>query len=387
VSFSIGSRLRLTVFGASHGQLVGSTLEGLPAGIRIASDEVSEWMDRRRPSVSDITTQRKEDDSVSIVSGLVGDRTDGSPLTFIIYNRDAMPSHYDELKERPRPGHADLTMFLKYGEYRNYSGGGFLSGRMTAPLVAAGSVCLSILGEAGVDVNGWVQSIGDIQSLKEADSPVSAYSTKTRIPDTGKDAEAVELIKKIMSEGDSIGGSIRISIRGLPGGLGEPFFDSVESVISHAIFSIPAVKAIEFGAGFRLGSMKGSEALDTIFYDGQNFRTRSNNNGGILGGITNGMPVDFRVAIKPTSSIRKELDTVNLVSKEKDTIRVRGRHDPCIAIRALPVVQCMSAFSILDLMMSSGKSQIIQQIFPSGQERQIKHDERQGNGKGNNGND
>jgi chorismate synthase len=369
VSFSIGSRLRLAVFGASHGQLIGCTLEGLPAGVRISNERIAEWMDRRRPSVSDITTQRKEDDSVSIVSGMLGDRTDGSPLTFIISNKDAIPSHYDELRERPRPGHADLTLFLKYGEYRNYSGGGFLSGRMTAPLVAAGSVCLSILEDAGVNVNGWVQSIGDIESREEADSPVAAYSTKTRMPDTGKDAEAVELIKKIMSEGDSVGGSVHISIRGIPGGIGEPFFDSVESVVSHAVFSIPAVKAIEFGSGFRLASMKGSDAVDTIFYDGENFRTRSNNNGGILGGITNGMPVDFRVAIKPTSSIRKELDTVNLVSKEKDTIRVKGRHDPCIAIRALPVVQCMSAFTILDLMMLSGKAQIMEKIFPSSQER------------------
>ncbi len=372
VSFSIGNRLRLTVFGASHGQMVGSVLEGIPAGVHIPTLEIAEWIGRRRPSLSDITTQRKEDDSFSIVSGLVGDRTDGSPLTFIIANKDAIPSHYDELKERPRPGHADLTLFLKYGEFRNYSGGGFLSGRMTAPLVAAGSVCLSILRKAGVNVNGWVQSIGGIESPQDADSPVAAYSSKTRIPDSGKDAEAVELIRKLMSEGDSIGGSIRISIKGIPGGIGEPFFDSVESVISHAVFSIPAVKAIEFGSGFKLASMKGSDAVDTIYYDGQNFRTRSNNNGGILGGITNGMPVDFRVAIKPTSSIRKELETVNLVSKEKDTIRVKGRHDPCIAIRALPVVQCMSAFSILDLMMSSGKSQFLEQIFPSGQERQVK---------------
>ena len=265
MSFSIGNRLRLTVFGASHGQLVGSTLEGIPAGVRISTDEIAEWIERRRPSVSDITTQRKEDDSFSIVSGLVGERTDGSPLTFIISNKDAITSHYDELKDRPRPGHADLTLFMKYGEFRNYSGGGFLSGRMTAPLVAAGSVCLSILGKAGVNVNGWVQSIGDIESRQDADSPVAAYSTKTRMPDAGKDAEAVELIKKIMSEGDSVGGSIRISIKGIPGGIGEPFFDSVESVISHAVFSIPAVKAIEFGSGFRLASMKGSDALDTIY--------------------------------------------------------------------------------------------------------------------------
>lgn len=364
VSFSIGNRLRLTVFGASHGQLVGSTIEGLPAGIRVDSARIAEWMDRRRPSLSDITTQRKEDDSFSIVSGLMGDRTDGSPLTFLIANKDPISSHYDELKERPRPGHADLTLFLKYGEYRNYSGGGFLSGRMTAPLVAAGSVCLSILTNAGVNVNGWVQSIGNIKTSQIADSPEATYSAKTRIPDPVKDHEAEELIKKLMSEGDSVGGSIHVSIHGIPGGIGEPFFDSVESVLSHAIFSIPAIKAIEFGAGFDLSSMKGSEAVDTIFYDGKNFRTKTNNNGGILGGITNGMPVDFRVAVKPTSSIRKELETVNLQSREKEVIRVKGRHDPCIAIRALPVIQCMSAFSILDLMMSSGNRSVLERLFP-----------------------
>jgi len=363
VSFSIGSRLSLTIFGASHGQVVGSMLEGLPAGIRIDRTAMEEWLGRRKPSISEITTQRAEDDSVSILSGIKDDFTDGSPITFIIANKDAIPSHYEDLKTRPRPGHADLTLFMKYGEFRNYSGGGFLSGRMTAPLVAAGSVCMSILSGAGINVNGWVQSIGNIETNLQADIPSAAYSTKTRIPDQEKDAEAIDMIKKFMSEGDSIGGAIHIRVVGLPGGIGEPFFDSVESVISHALFSIPAVKAIEFGAGFKLSSMRGSEAIDTIFYDGTNYRTKTNHNGGVLGGITNGMPVDFRIAIKPTSSIRKEMETVNLETKQKDTIRVKGRHDPCIAIRALPVVQCMTAYSILDLIMSSANLDLQKQIF------------------------
>ncbi|EQD49402.1 chorismate synthase, partial [mine drainage metagenome] len=245
------------VFGASHGQVVGSTLEGLPAGVHINHAAIEEWLGRRKPSISEITTQREEDDSVSILSGVKDDFTDGSPITFIIANKDAMPSHYEDLKTRPRPGHADLTLFMKYGEFRNYSGGGFLSGRMTAPLVAAGSVCMSILSGAGIDVNGWVQSIGNIETKLQAETPSAAYSTKTRIPDPEVDTTAINMIKKLMSDGDSIGGAIHVRVVGLPGGVGEPFFDSVESVISHALFSIPAVKAIEFGSGFKVSSMRG----------------------------------------------------------------------------------------------------------------------------------
>ncbi len=365
MSFSLGSTLILTIFGSSHGELVGATLDGLPAGISVDIEKIQKWMDLRKPSVNELTTQRKESDLVQIRSGLIEGHTDGSPLFFNIKNEDAIPGHYDDIRNMPRPGHADLTLFLKYGKYRNYSGGGFLSGRMTAPLVSAGSLCMDILDKAGITVAGWLSAIGNVRTDLAAEHALSAYDYKTRIPDHEKDLEAQELIRKLISEGDSTGGVVSIRVMSVPAGLGEPFFDSVESKLAHALFSIPAVKGIEFGSGFEMSSRKGSEVRDEIFFDGSDFRTKSNNNGGILGGITNGMPLEFNVAIKPTSSIRKEISTVNLETKKDGVLKIKGRHDPCIAIRALPVVQSVTALSIVDLILESGNPDLIRRLFPS----------------------
>ena len=334
---------------------MGCNLDGLPAGTSIDSAEIAEWMSYRRPAMSEITSQRKEEDAVEMVSGLVGDKTDGGSLTMLIRNKDVVSAHYDEIKYLPRPGHADLTLFQKYGEYRNYSGGGFLSGRMTAPIVAAGAICNKILENSGISIRAWASSIGDVSSDAVPENPRTAYKTKTRMVDPGSDKRAGELLRDLIAKGDSVGARISVLVDNLPAGVGEPFFDSIESSLAKGIFSIPAVKGIEFGAGFRFTSMKGSEAVDSIYFDGS-IRTRKNNNGGILGGISNGMPVQFNVAMKPTSSIRTPLETVDLRTMKPGTLQVKGRHDPCVGIRAVAVVHCLTAFIFLDLLMQSGKT-------------------------------
>lgn len=363
MAFTLGSRLKLTIFGSSHGELVGGTLDGLPSGIMIDEENIKKWLNFRRPAQSDLTTQRKEMDIPEIVSGKVNGHTDGGPVTVIIRNTDAISSHYSEIKNKPRPGHADLTSFLKYGEFRNYSGGGFFSGRMTAPIVAIGSICLDILSRSGILTNAWISSIGNISTDKVSAGIFDAYGFNTRMPDAEADSKAHALVRDLLSEGDSTGGTISVFVNNIPAGIGEPFFDSIESVLSHAIFSIPAVKGIEFGTGFAMSAMKGSEVQDSIQFRDNRFITSSNHNGGILGGISNGMPVTLRVAVKPTSSIRKEVRTVDLQTHEPASLKIVGRHDPCIAIRALPVVQTMVSYCILDLIMSSGNPVLVDRVF------------------------
>lgn len=354
MSFTFGKNIGLTIFGESHGTLVGGILDGLPAGLKIDTENIKVWTDRRRPAQSFITTQRKEEDTVEIVSGVDNEYTNGGPLTVLIRNRDTIPDHYEEIRNKPRPGHGDLTMLYRYGEHRPYSGGGFISGRMTAPLVALGSITLEMLQRKGILLKSFIDSMGPITLNRNHDPEESAYSFISRIPDKTKDMEAQQLIKRLLGDGDSIGATIRTQVYGIPEGIGNPFFDSVESMISHAMFSIPGLKGIEFGSGFEFSTMKGSEASDPFTYNGKKIVTTSNHNGGILGGITNGMPVVFRVVMKPTSSIKISQKTVNLETMKDDEISVRGRHDPCIAIRAVPVVQTLTSVVLSDLLMGAG---------------------------------
>lgn len=355
MAFVAGKTIKLTIFGSSHGELVGCSIDGLPSGLLIDRDNIQKWLDRRRPSQSEVTTQRKEKDIADIVSGITDGYTDGGPVTVLIRNEDKISAHYEELKTKPRPGHGDLTLFYKYGEHRNFRGGGFLSGRMTAPLVAAGAIATQLLGKYEVTVASYIDRIGNVVMGKNSEEldPDIPYRFKTRMPDKAADEEADRNIRKLMKEGDSIGGSIRTVISGVPKGIGEPFFDSVESNISRMMFSIPGLKGIEFGSGFNFSNMIGSQANDTYILDGGKIMTRSNNNGGILGGITNGMPILFRIVMKPTSSIRMEQDTINLETGKPDTLKVVGRHDPCIAIRAVPVVQTLTSVVIADLMLQA----------------------------------
>jgi chorismate synthase len=357
MSFTFKDRISLTIFGSSHGESVGCVLDGIPAGFEVDENEIAKWMNRRAPGQNFLMTQRKEEDKVAIVSGITNKFTDGGPITIIIKNNDAVSKHYDQLKDRPRPGHGDLGLFLKYGPYRNYAGSGFLSGRMTAPLVAAGSIALQILKETHMEISSYLLSIGEIQLKNDKfyeDDEI--YKSLTRIPDEEKDSEASKLIKDLLSSGDSVGGIIKTVIKNPAPAMGEPFFDSMESVLSHLMFSIPGLKGIEFGGGFSMSGMRGSQVNDSFVVQSHKVLSDGNHNGGILGGMTYGNPVEFKVAMKPTSSIRHEQKTVNLQSMNSETIVVQGRHDPCIAIRAVPVVKCLTALGLLDLYLRRNSS-------------------------------
>lgn len=349
MSFVFKDRISVSIFGSSHGEAVGAVIDGIPAGYRIEQDFIKKWMERRAPGRNTITTQRKESDNVKIISGVNSGYTDGGSIALMIRNEDVISKHYDELKERPRPGHGDLSLYLKYGEYRNYSGGGFLSGRMTAPLVASGSIALQVLLSEGINIISYLEEIGDLKFINMNPDEEKIYELETRMGDPSIDAKAKEMIMNLISQGDSVGGTVKTMVTNIPGGMGEPFFDSVESILSHLVFSIPGVKGIEFGSGFSMSGMKGSETNDTFKWNGKNYYTANNRNGGVLGGITYGDPIEFRVAMKPTSSIRMEQETINIKTHQEEKIRVKGRHDPCIAIRAVPVITCMSAIGILDL--------------------------------------
>ncbi len=350
MSFTFKDRISISIFGSSHGSSVGCILDGIPAGFKVDENVVNLWMTRRAPGQSSLTTQRKETDNVEFISGINKSYTDGGPITMLIRNKDVIERHYDELRERPRPGHGDLSLFLKYGPFRNYSGGGFLSGRMTAPLVAAGSIAIQLLAEKDIQISSYLQSMGDIRIKEDRFyDDLEVYGTKSRIPDSVSDDKADELIRHLQSQGDSTGGIVKTIVKNVPAGIGEPFFDSVESVISHLMFSVPGVKGIEFGDGFQLGRMNGSTSNDLFRMKDEKVKALSNHNGGILGGITYGNDIEFRTVFKPTSSIRKEQETVDIKNWNNTTVRVQGRHDPCIAIRAVPVVKCVTALSLLDL--------------------------------------
>ena len=355
MSFTFKDALSLSIFGSSHGSYIGFTLSGIPAGVKITSDEINLWMSRRAPGQSILTTQRKETDEVEIISGVNEGFSDGGAITGIIKNMDVISKTYSELRDRPRPGHGDISLYYKYGRFRNFQGGGFLSGRMTACLVGAGAIILSALKMRGIDILSYIDTMGDISIESEKKiTENDIYSHETRMPDLDANNRASSLIMDLIKNGDSTGASIKTIIKNCPPGLGEPFFDSFESVISHLMFSIPGLKGIEFGSGFGFTKLKGTDSRDEFYMEEGKIRTRENHNGGILGGITNGMPIEFRVAMKPTSSIRESQNTVNLETMENEQITVKGRHDPCIAIRAVPVITCVSALAVYDLILRSG---------------------------------
>ncbi len=343
---SFGENIKLTIFGQSHAPAIGMTLEGIPAGLKIDFDELQRFMDRRAPGKA-YSTSRKEPDVPEFVSGLIGNETCGAPITAIIRNKDTRPSDYGNLADVPRPGHADYTAAVKFGEARDRTGGGQFSGRLTAPMCIAGGLIKQFLKPMGIDVRARAYSIGDIvdEGLfpeNEIGEDFPAVSEKSR-------AEMMEVIENARKEGDSVGGIVECIVTGVPVGVGEPMFGGLENRISSAVFGIPAVKGIEFGRGFESAALRGSEMNDPFYYDEEGrVRTKSNNAGGILGGIANGMPITFKVAIKPTPSIAKPQESVDLRTKENVTMTVNGRHDPCIVPRAVPVVEAVAAVAIYD---------------------------------------
>ncbi|WP_085829174.1 chorismate synthase [Clostridium massiliodielmoense] len=350
-----GNKIKYSIFGESHGKAIGITIDGLRSGIEIDLDEVNKEMRRRAPGRNKLSTARAEKDEFQILSGIFNGMTTGTPICAIIRNSDKHSKDYEKTKNLMRPGHADYTGFVKYDGFNDYRGGGHFSGRLTAPIVLAGAIAKQVLAKNNILVGSHIKSIGNIEEeyfnpihIKE-DTLKDLKNKEFVTIDDSKGKLMQEEILKAKEDMNSVGGIIECAILNLPSGIGSPFFGSVESVLSSLLFSVPAVKGVEFGAGFNISQMRGNEANDEFYIDGKNIKTYTNNNGGILGGITSGMPVIFRTAFKPTPSIAKEQRTINIETRENTTIEIEGRHDPCIVQRAIPVIEAVAAMGILEL--------------------------------------
>ena len=353
---TFGTRYRTTIFGTSHGPFVGCIVEGLPAGTRVDEAFVQAQLDRRRPGQSLLVSQRKEPDHVEFSGGLLDGVATGEPIVAILRNEDVRSESYAQVGRVPRPGHGDFAAIMKYGGKSDLRGGGQLSGRMTAPLVVSGAIARSLLASKGIRFFAHSAQIGRVTARPCTPEEIEANVERTPVRCADLDAAALMIaeIEGARKDRDSVGGIVEGIVTGLPAGVGEPFFDSVESTLSHLFFSIPAVKGVDFGAGFRAASMRGSEHNDPFIVDGGRVATATNHAGGILGGITSGMPVTFRVVVKPTASIPKPQRSVDLATMTPTEIVVTGRHDPCIVPRAVPVVENAAAMAVLDLMLVGG---------------------------------
>ena len=356
MSSTIGKNIKISIFGESHGKGIGVVIDGLPAGESVDIEELKDFMKRRAPGTSDLATKRKEGDIPEILSGLYQDRTTGSPLAAMIRNSDQRSKDYSNLKDIPRPSHADYTSYLKYGGHADMRGGGHFSGRLTAPLCIAGGIAKQILAAKGIYIGAHLSSIEKIEDQRW--DPVEI--TKEELLSPGKkeipviDEEAGnkirEKILEMIKDLDSVGGVIECAAIGVPGGLGNPIFDGLENRIAQMIFGIPGVRGIEFGTGFEGTRMQGSKHNDSLQIQGEEVKTLTNHAGGINGGISNGMPILFRVGMKPTASISMEQDSFSISEMKNKKLVIKGRHDPCIAIRAIPVVEAALAIILLDEM-------------------------------------
>ncbi|MHB8606441.1 MAG: chorismate synthase [Thermoplasmatota archaeon] len=355
MSNSLGTLFRVSWFGESHGALVGVLVDGVPPGIAFAESDVQPALDRRRPGQSLLTTQRHESDRVEILSGVFNGHTTGAPVLMLIRNEDKESTAYERAKDTPRPGHSDFVARERFGGFNDYRGGGMFSARLTAAFVMAGALAAKILSARGIEIAAHASRIGGIAAEGAFDIAgirAAVEKTPVRSADLGAAKRMEEAILAARNAKDSIGGVVECVVEGLPVGVGEPNADSVESALAHALFAIPAVKGVEFGDGFGIAELKGSEARDPYFFDADGrVRTRANHNGGILGGLTTGMPLRFRVALKPTSSIPLNQETVNLATHAPAELEVKGRHDPCVVPRAVPVVEAVAAFVLADLVL------------------------------------
>jgi chorismate synthase len=353
MSSSYGENLHLTIFGQSHSPAIGMTLEGIPAGEHIDFEAVQTFMERRAPGRNAYSTARKEADAPEFISGVRGEYTCGVPLTAIIHNGDQRSKDYAPFSAVPRPGHADYTANVKYFGYQDYAGGGHFSGRMTAPLCIAGAVCLQILKRQGIEIISRIKSIGDVEDEAELSCSTADKPFPTVSDEAGERMQAA--IAQAKLHGDSLGGIVECVVLGLPAGVGDPMFGGMENRIASIVFGIPAVKGIEFGAGFNVAKMRGSQNNDVYTVKDGKVETKTNNCGGILGGITNGMPLVFRAALKPTPSISMEQDSININTLEAEKLVVGGRHDPCIVPRAVPVMEAAAAIAVYDALLGRRK--------------------------------
>ncbi len=356
MSSIMGNKLKVSVFGQSHSDAIGCSIDGLPAGIKLDFDDIHAFMQRRAPGKNSISTTRKEQDIPEIISGLNADGiTCGVPLAMIIRNTNIHSADYSNLHDCPRPAHSDYPYYVKTNGNNDIRGGGHSSGRLTAPLCFAGAVALQILTQKGISVSSHIYSVKDV--FDDPFDPITVSNINTAKKDfpvlndeQGK--KMISLIEQARMNQDSLGGIIECAITGMPAGIGDPMFDGVENLLAKNIFGIPAVKGIEFGAGFKLTEMYGSQSNDAFSLDENgNIITLTNNQGGILGGMTSGMPIIFRVAIKPTPSISRLQHTVNLKTNEPENLEIHGRHDPCIVQRAVPVVEAVAAITMLDMLL------------------------------------
>ena len=356
MSSTYGEKIKISVFGESHGGGIGVVIDGLPAGEAIDFDAVLAQMARRAPGRDKTATPRKESDLPRVLSGMLGDVLTGAPLCAVIENTNTRSQDYGDLLAKPRPGHSDYTAYIKYHGANDIRGGGHFSGRITAPLVFAGAVCRQLLERRGIQIAAHIQSVGSIHD-KPFD-PVAVPSALIKrlsassfalIDESAEEAVRAEIEAARLAQ-DSVGGTIECAVTGLPAGVGEPMFDGLEGAIAKAVFGVPAVKGIEFGAGFALAAMRGSRANDAFCYQNGHVVTETNHCGGILGGIANGMPLIFRCAVKPTPSISQPQNTVDLQTGENTVLTIHGRHDPCIVPRAVPVIEAVTALAIINVL-------------------------------------
>ena len=353
MSSSYGENLHLTIFGQSHSPAVGMTLEGIPAGEKLDREALQRFLDRRAPGKGKWATARQETDVPEFLCGLRDDCTCGTPITAILRNRDCRPEDYAAIMDVPRPGHADYTAAVKYRGYQDASGGGHFSGRLTAPLCVAGGICLQLLQRQGIRVLARIAEIGGVCDSEEWNGDLSDPLFPTADPERGRAMQ--EMIQRAASAGDSVGGIVECVALGLPAGLGDPMFGGMENRLAAVLFGIPAVKGVEFGDGFGAARRLGSENNDPFILQNDRVITETNHAGGILGGITNGMPLRFRAAFKPTPSIAKAQKSVSLSQGKEVELYITGRHDPCVVPRAVPVVEAAAALAIYDALLGRRK--------------------------------
>jgi len=353
---NFGKLFTITSFGESHGRCVGVIIDGCPAGLPLTEEDIQKEVDRRRPGTSVASTTRAEEDKVEILAGTFSERTTGAPICLLVWNRDIDSSEYEKTELLPRPGHADYTAFIKYGGFNDFRGGGRFSGRITATFVMAGAIARKLLNLIGVEVLAHTVEIGGVKAaIKGLDEIRASVETDPlRCADPKAAKEMARVIEKARDEGDSVGGIIEGIALNVPVGLGEPIFDTLEGDLSKAMFAIPAVKGIEFGSGFAAARKRGSENNDPFTIKNGKIVTTTNNAGGILGGISNGMPIVLRVVVKPTSSIARSQETVDMQKIQTASLEVKGRHDACIVPRAVPAVEAMMAVTLCDFAMRAG---------------------------------
>ena len=353
---SFGRLFTITSFGESHGRCVGVIVDGCPAGLTITEEDIQREVDKRKPGVGTITTKRVEEDKVEVLSGIFNGHTTGAPICLLIWNKDVDSSEYERIRFLPRPGHADYTAFMKYGGFNDFRGGGRFSGRITATFVMAGAIAKKLLSLINIEVLAHTIEIGGIKAKPKGFEEIrkNVWGNPVRCADLKAAEEMTRVIEKVKKEGDSIGGIIEGIALNVPVGLGEPVFDTLEGELAKALFAIPAIKGIEFGSGFSAAGKRGSENNDPFTIRNGEIVTVTNNAGGILGGISNGMPIVVRVAVKPTSSIARSQETVNMESMESSSLVVGGRHDTCIVPRAVVVVKSMMAVTLCDFAMRAG---------------------------------